>query len=607
MRYNNMDTVGMVYHSIKVTDIPMLYPSVIDSIGDQYLDWHPKNPVFIDAPTGSGKTTFVYRKLVQDAFSQNRTVLLVSNRIALSLQQKNTIAALVREIDPRLVAHIPENIDSENSKEFAFIGPVCVATYQGLFSLLNQPSNEVYLPAWLNALQYAVFDEVHFLYSDALFNPICSFLLQKIPVVFRAVIRIYMTATSWEVFDLVLNAEKNTRLIRGASNLTPMEYFLSSRHVGCSKNYTLNRYFYYYHRDADYSSYRLHFFDESQYSPSVGPKSYAEQKIKKKYLLSLLSLMDPVPSADNKWLIFVDKKNSGEALHDVLTKQGVTSAYIDSKTKKPYSAWKKLIEKSMVDQSVLVATPVIECGVNILDPAAKHVSILNTDRTSFIQLIGRKRRSPDEIVDLWVWIPSKDHFEGMANKIKRDLLLAYELLQNRSIYKNQPEPYAKTARELWDSKESINCTTLFYIDNQGLFNVNRYVLSILKRRLNFIYQFIREENPLSFQRVVEEWLGIKGTLEAAYDPRTGDSSVPHHLLTLLSENSGKELSEDGFIPIRQAILAESKKRNLEYIAPKRENHASAKTLNPILEKLGLPYTVKKQAKIWTIHPTPLNS
>ena len=73
MKSTENSTVKYIWEAIKKQDYPMTSPSVVESIGDAYKKWHPKNPVFIDAPTGSGKTTFVYKKLIRHALSKNKT------------------------------------------------------------------------------------------------------------------------------------------------------------------------------------------------------------------------------------------------------------------------------------------------------------------------------------------------------------------------------------------------------------------------------------------------------------------------------------------------------------------------------------------------------
>ena len=206
--------------------------------------------------------------------------------------------------------------------------------------------------------------------------------------------------------------------------------------------------------------------------------------------MALLDQMsNSMPSQDNKWLIFVDKKSSGRALLKALRAMKVSAAYIDAAEKDPKSAWKQLINKETLETSVLIATPVIECGVNVSDNTVRHVAILCTDRTTFIQLLGRKRRSKDEIVDLWVWLPDHEYFDGMKKKMGHYLRISACL---RSVRKKLAEKktteeelcfyraqYAAIAKELWNERKSLEYEILFRMDNQGMFAVNQYVWETL--------------------------------------------------------------------------------------------------------------------------------
>lgn len=107
---------------------------VSDAIGDDYKNWNCADPVFIDAPTGTGKTTFVYEKLIPDAITEGHGVLIVSNRIALSMQQKRRIYRIISSFNPRLLNGLQED---DITPETYMIGPICVTTYQGLYSLFN--------------------------------------------------------------------------------------------------------------------------------------------------------------------------------------------------------------------------------------------------------------------------------------------------------------------------------------------------------------------------------------------------------------------------------------------------------------------------------------
>ena len=84
---------GLNYKSMIVESVDLKGKYVEEAIGEKYFWWSCWNPIFIDAPTGSGKSTFVCHKLIADAKKSNRTLLLVSNRAALVRQQKKKVIA----------------------------------------------------------------------------------------------------------------------------------------------------------------------------------------------------------------------------------------------------------------------------------------------------------------------------------------------------------------------------------------------------------------------------------------------------------------------------------------------------------------------------------
>ena len=63
------------------------------------------------------------------------------------------------------------------------------------------------------------------------------------------------------------------------------------------------------------------------YIESEGGRKSAYKGIHKKYLMALLDqISNSLPSQDDKWLIFVDKKSSGRALLKALRKMNVSAA-----------------------------------------------------------------------------------------------------------------------------------------------------------------------------------------------------------------------------------------------------------------------------------------
>ena len=603
--------------TLKKKYIEMGESYVSESIGEQYKDWTPKDPVFIDAPTGTRKTTFIYERIIPEAIEQGRTVLLISNRIAISAQQKRKILKIIEDREPEAISHITEKADKEIIDKLAYFGPVCVTTYQGIHRLLNSNEDEgTNADAWFEKLKYVVFDEIHFLYSDALFNSCCGILLKKLPRVFRNAIRIYMTATSWEIKDHIYESERTSYPIP-YSELTQREWYIcglipkSQGYVDVSDSrLTPYRTFYDYCMRADYSAYRLHFFSSGELDTSKSKNGKTRRRTQKKYLDVLLEKMNPPPSKSDKWLVFVDKKSSGQFLCGALMNMGISTAYIDSTTKEPQSAWKSLINDARFEESVLIATPVIECGVNVEDDAVHHVAILCTDRTTFIQLLGRKRRKEGEIVDLWVWLPDYEYFEKMKNKMARYLWLSSCLQNAQKDWSQYKEQYVHAAKALWKERARLEYESLFYIDKEGRFAVDEYVKMVLGKRHNVMKQLANKYEPDLFKRVVEYWLGITKVEEiqenkadkirnVSLESEDTDKRI-RQLSRKLNRNKDKEFSEEEFIPIRKSIVDLVKLAGIDKIREERQTTFSAKTLNRYLSELCIPYSVKKSKKIWTI-------
>lgn len=597
----------MFSQDIKWKHIPMTGKYVVDSIGDAYKSWNSKSPIFIDSPTGSRKSTFVFTQLLSYAIENNRTMLILSNRIALSAQQKRSILSVMKEHYPEISSDILEDSSKNKIDELSFLGPVCIATYQGLYKLLNSPGeNGVYHIDWFSRLLYVVCDECHFLYSDALFNSSCGHILKKLPVVFQNAIRVYITATAGEIRDAIFDSEKRYLQSSQKIPLTNIESAIARSIPAAQDRIKASRTFYYYHMPADYSSYRLHFFNDTQYQTPTGKKDPLMAITRKKYLLTLVQQMNPIPSRNNKWLIFVDKKNSGQSLMEILKKLGCSVAYIDSKSKLPMKAWRSLIEESSFRESLLIASPVIECGVNIHDSAVKNIAILCTEQTTFIQLLGRKRLQPGETVDVWVWLPDPDYFIGMTEKMEWYLKLAHNLKHGK--YSCRPM-YANAVRTLWENRKNLEYDALFYIDHDGQFAVNEYAESILTRRYNFLLQFTDSTRPDTFRSTVEEWLGIPGEIadpSNTFSVSTPDATLPSPsvstLTALLEPNADVEIEDNAFAPIRKAIVDQAIKAGIKGIRSDRKDTLSAKKLTEILCVLGISYKIKKCNKKWIIHP-----
>lgn len=137
-----------------------------------------------------------------------------------------------------------------------------------------------------------------------------------------------------------------------------------------------------------------------------------------------------------------------------------------------------------------------------------------------------------------------------------------------------------------------------------------YVKQVLFNRLSFVLQFTRENNPISFQHQIEEWLGVttsdNGTDPLEQDAVTHDAERVAHICKLqndLTKAIGKAFTEKGFKTMQGRIIEAAKLYTSITYRKKPKYAPSANKLNDCLKELGIPLTLKKAAKIWTIHRT----
>lgn len=127
-------TLTQNYHEDHVDDfyqtIPIDECNVYDGLKDEVDSWNSRDPVLIDAPTGSGKSTFVRKELIPRALQANKNVLILSNRIMISTQQKKMI---MEDIQSPYRGRLTE----EGLQDQEDFGNVRIMTYHKLQYFLN--------------------------------------------------------------------------------------------------------------------------------------------------------------------------------------------------------------------------------------------------------------------------------------------------------------------------------------------------------------------------------------------------------------------------------------------------------------------------------------
>lgn len=500
--------------------------NVSDALKGEVAYWNNRDPVMIDAPTGLGKTTFVYDVLLKDAKEKRKNVLILSNRISLSSQQKLAINEIQEgDLDVCLT-----EIGLQKQEDF---GNVAVITYHRLPAFLHDPKKR----DWIQNLLYVVADECHFFVADSLFNGLCDYYLKLLTSRFSHAVRIYLTATSWDVLYPLAEAEK-------ANHLTFLPQY------GWQPEREFVRYFF----PPDYQGYEVKFFGR---------------------LGELVGLIRKGP--DSKWLIFVDDKEKGKEL---LAELGPVAEYIDAENKFTQT-WRDIVFHNQFRSQVLITTAVLDCGVNIIDDRVRNVAIMTDDRTSFMQMLGRKRRKAEETVDLWVQIPSAKKNEARLRDCERKLkwLERYDdpqvaLASNR-----------KLAHDLV-SHADPGVLKLFKLLGGRLYRNELAHFYLLKRR-----EHLRRLNQGDdFRECVYDWLGM------VPEPDT----VASVLKVFYESCEERPLSKEQEDSLRKIIVQANVDAGNKEPHQKRLETLGAEALSNRLSDLGLPYYIERSPEGWIL-------
>lgn len=332
--------------------------------------WNCTEPVFISAQTGTGKNYFIQHTLVNYVNQQNIAnnfygkILLLSNRVALTRQGKKQLAGnlidVVGDNKPfkKMTGYTDEGLDN-----YTNFNIVEVLSYHQLYNRLLIPEECEKLNK--RNFKYIIFDECHFFTSDATtFNRNTQFILRHCIETFKDSIRIYMSATLEEAFSPIIRAES--------------KFGTNTKISG-----TVHCLYYYFARNYNYINEPINVYSD------------------------LMSLPEYIQGrSPDKWIVFVSSKKDGGSLVEKLHEQGIKAVFLSADSKetssKEYTTYKGIVEEEKFPQQVLVATSVLDNGINIKDPDVKHIVIDVLDRTEFVQMLGRVRISGDQEIKLYI-------------------------------------------------------------------------------------------------------------------------------------------------------------------------------------------------------------
>ena len=532
---------------------------LVNGIQEDYKNWLPRgverhqkaSRIFIESPTGTGKSSFVLDKLFPFAAENNYNVLYLANRSALNQQIKNALARKL-EVKGKI---------KKDEATFYLPGSFCCLTvinYQAI-SL-----NPMALKMFLSNYTYIVFDEAHFFIEDSLFNAKTGLLLKSVLNESPDAVWIFLSATLDGSEDLLLTA---------ADKIQPNNL------IDANLNKVVFR---------DHCVVYKNNYQSAVYTPS--------------FFRGIDDLMPVINrTAGEKWLIFISSIQRGKALQQRIKKETGRKAVFLSSENKADKRWKTLSTEERYDEDVLITTKVLDNGVNISDKGVRHIVIPFCDQTEFMQMLGRRRTDEGERVCLYVEVPTIQKVNTLRHGVetKRNAI--------NGVKRCAPNRRNTLLAKMWEAgRKDIN--SLFYINETGNLTPNFLAEKKLKQLSDFYGTLAAHyKEGACYEKTVLTWIKMEDS-EPVYLGQTASEDI----IGFLSRWEGEKIQmvewENFYREFERLYNQECRNRfpidSAEYqkaVSVRKAPPRRKSTVNRQMQILGLPYKLNKENNCWVLH------
>lgn len=591
---------------------------VADIIGEDYRNWKPKDRILITAPTGSGKTFFVLKRLLNRSIEYNENILYLVNRKILKKQleeEKKNIFIEMMGDNPNIANTIKEKI--------TFL------TYQKLENdILNMDPWHVNqkMIQMRNKYQIVIYDECHYFYADSNFNTYTELSYDFLSHCFQDKIQVFMSATMKNV-EKVLREKRNFYYRKNPQypSLETVPYILDNQDLSVPKKFR---------SDADYSYVRVKMFKTMEDVEQVIKKSVINQR--------------------EKWLVFVDNKDYGKSLEKKLSlgtdsdgKNRIAEdeiVYIDADYYDDYDAMDsvtQLAEEKLIKKKVVIATAVMDNGVSFHDDKLRNLVIMADTEEEFIQMLGRKRWDEEEVT---VYICQRDQkyfkkrlqyvnakidaytqygtildcmYQTSIPRTTQDWQSVDEVIDIGSFgsYRSAletpigPSVYGqqKVLYKIFQSELLYQNMKTFVYSYQGTLACNKFSRNKLFNLQKFYKEMVdaMETDDMAFMKRQASWIGLEeGDIEYAIveSEREIRERIRKKIEEELKQYVGEELDSDKNKALKKRIRDDLKyfltdkngfnKNEIENI-PKTDRCITPEQFNKFMTILELPYKMTK--------------
>ncbi len=530
----------------------MIRKFIADEIGTDYTSWKGGDIVYITAPTGSGKTTFILNVLLPYVTMLCLTILLVVNRQSLRMQIKKELA--YRKSIPY------KTLDELD--EITTFGNLTILTYQHMeqciANTLNIPLYNIGVNKWFN---YVVFDEAHYFIEDSMFNPRTELVYNAQRYHYKRAVRIFISATLDEF----------------------MEY--NNEHESFSENgfgncfYSRPKQTWEYSLPTDYSNYSVSYFN-----------NFTE-------VCTRISL----DKTDAKWIIFVSSIEKAAYINKLIDAKLISAATKNNTFSEEGQIYGQIVSEQKFDCKVIIATSVIDNGINLIDDELCNIVISTINQPEFMQMLGRKR-SDGTPINLFIDAKSLSAINGYkALQINKMIEMIYE-------YRNSKFKVLKTMYD--DPRLYLQFHSLFRFDGRDfklneiaafkIFKINAFCKRIIER--------FKNEGSSAFIQEQLSWLGLEHTYsEKSWLDYDDNQAIITEIKLYLQDIVDQPLDKEQQIKLREYLTKQFANLYGYSEIDRISRTAGIIILNRILTSYGFKFTITnisiKRKTHWVIKYT----
>ena len=385
-----------------------------DQIGEEYKSWKEGELIFIQAPTGTGKSYFILNVLLDWAVANRASILYLVNRKVLKSQIEEKLQERCIELERYYGNGVSSMIE--------------VMTYQTIEQkLLRQDQCEIgFLINKLNQYTFVVYDECHYFYTDSTFNTNTELSFDCLTDIFDKKIQIFMSATMDEMKNLIMQRRPICR--------NNEEFLSANLWIELAQKDSIENRIKHYYMESAYDNLKIHTFED---------------------MGNMISIIKASKKTTKKWLIFTDSIGGGKDIKKSLTQKDIgiddekqivyekeDVVFIDADYQNNEDSMESVMEvakTSQINKKIVIATSVMDNGVSFHDDNLLNIVIMADNKETFVQMFGRKRFSESimrENVNLYIYKRNQNYFRKRKEELqkKKKVYDEYEKALTRNFY-----------------------------------------------------------------------------------------------------------------------------------------------------------------------------